>query len=490
MSSTATVTIRPNVSHGTIRPELYGHFAEHLGRCIYEGIWVGTDSSIPHEDGIRKDTVAALRRIGAPVIRWPGGCFADAYHWEDGIGSRERRPRRPNHWWSGEDTNAYGTHEFLETCRRIGAVPYICLNVGSGTPQEAASWLEYCNYAGDTHYTRLRAQSGHPEPWGVRYWAVGNENWGCGGNFTARDYAKEYRRFATYLRQLDRDAQLIACGHTTREWNPSLLEELRDHLHLVDQLSIHRYSSAGDGLSFTAEEYWRLMSGVQVMEQDISAAAGAIRAYGRNRRSIGICLDEWGAWHRQATIETGLLQPNTLRDALFAASSFNMFHRHADLLSMTNIAQTINVLQCLIVTEGPRMALTPTFHVYDLYRSHRGAVAVATDVDAPSITTTVDHEERTLSMLDASASRREDGSLVLSVVNRSMADAIEAELMLDGGSIGGVKASQMTGPAANSQNEPAQEPAVRPTTCPVDVRNGRIAHVFPPLSVTVMRLTR
>ena len=227
----ATWKIWPDIVESVISPNIYGHFAEHLGRCVYEGIWVGPDSAIPNDRGFRLDTLRALRELRVPVVRWPGGCFADDYHWEDGVGPRESRREWRNLWWRGPETNEFGTDEFLEFCRLIGSQPYICANVGSGSPTEASAWVEYCNGAGDTRYANLRRSNGHAEPYGVRYWGVGNENWGCGGNFTAEEYAAAYRRFATYMRMVDSTAELIACGDNANgpqgpDWNQRFLAGL------------------------------------------------------------------------------------------------------------------------------------------------------------------------------------------------------------------------------------------------------------------------
>ena len=486
--STCSVTVHPGVSYGTINPNVYGHFIEHLGRCVYEGLWVGPDSPIPNTDGIRNDTVQALAKVGAPLIRWPGGCFADMYHWEDGIGPREERPTRLNLWWDGTDSNAYGTAEFLETCKRIGAEPYICLNVGTGSPQEAVAWMEYCNFSGDTDYTRKRAADGHPEPWNVKYWAVGNENWGCGGAYKPEDYAKEYRRYALFLRQMDGSAHLIACGDNPRDWNVTLLEELKNNLGMVHSVSIHRYVNSGKGRDFTESEYWKLMHDVGVMEQDILAAAGAIAGYARNEKHrIGIALDEWGVWHPEAVKAVGHVQPNTLRDALFAASAFNMFHRHADVLDMTNLAQTINVLQCLILTDGPKMSLTPNYYVYDLYQPHMGAAALAASVDSPKQKATFYDREHEVPMLDVSASRAEDGTLTVSLVNRSMTDSAAVELAADGIAFAEASGRALTGPAANSENLPGEAPQTSVEEIECIVKDGKVTCELPPMSVAVVR---
>ena len=486
--STSTVSIHPGVTYGTINPDIYGHFIEHLGKCVYEGLWVGTDSSIPNTDGVRNDTVEALAKISAPVIRWPGGCFADMYHWEDGIGPRENRPVRPNLWWDGTDCNQYGTAEFLHTCKRIGAEPYICLNVGTGSPQEAAAWMEYCNYPEDTDYTRKRAEDGHAEPWNVKYWAVGNENWGCGGHYTARDYAKEYRRYACFLRRMDGSAHLVACGHTPRDWNTDLLDELKHNLGMVHSISIHRYLHSGAGKGFSNNEYWKLMHDVGIMEEDIVAAAGAIDAFGRDAdHRIGVTLDEWGVWHPEAVVANGIQQSNTLRDGIFAASSFNMFHKHAASLIMTNLAQTINVLQCLIMTEGEKMSLTPTYHVYDLYQPHMNAEALATDVTGSTAAVTIFDDEKTVPEVDASASRAADGTITVSVVNRSLTDAVTTDITADGIAFTSASAKTLTGPAADAENLPGEEPTVLIRDMNCDIREGRIICNLPPMSVTVLK---
>ncbi len=488
----SSITVRPDSAYGVVRPELYGHFAEHLGRCIYEGIWVGEESPIPNDGGIRCDTVNALKRIRPPILRWPGGCFADVYHWEDGIGPRDQRPKRPNHWWEGEDTNAFGTHEYLETCERLGAEPFICLNVGSGTPREALNWVEYCTYSGDTEYTRKRARNGHPLPWNVHYWAVGNENWGCGGKFEARDYAREYRRFVSFLKQTAPQGEFVICGFDQQKWNLDVLDELRDDLGYIDHISIHRYVSRGTGSGFTPEEYWLLLKDVSALEDVILMTSGTVQSFTQySKRYIGIALDEWGVWHRDATVDRGLSQPNTLRDAIFAASAFHMFQRHASILSMTNIAQTINVLQCLLATDGDKLALTPTYYVYDLLQPHKGATAIVTEVDGPSVEVTDAGRRSTLPVLDASATASPDGTMTISVINRHPSEAQEGCVKVAGStSFPNISARCLGGTSPGAENKPGATESVAPaevSTAPV--KNGEFVHTFPPCSVTVFRLS-
>ncbi len=421
------VTVRPDAVIGRIRPEIYGHFAEHLGRCIDEGVWVGERSKIPNHKGVRKDVAAALKKLAAPVVRWPGGCFADDYHWQDGVGPRSKRPRTLNLWWGQEESNEFGTDEFIDFCRLVGAEPYICCNVGSGSPAEARAWLEYCNYAGRTRYAQMRRRNGHAKPHGVRYWGVGNENWGCGGRFTARDYAKEYRRYACYLRGrpgVFGPVELIACGHTTPDWNHDFLHELGDP-GLLDHLSIHRYYHAGDDVEFTDHEYYNALAQALAVEEDIQAAADVIDVFCRGRRFVGVVLDEWGMWHKQATVDTGLYQENTLRDALVAAVTFNVLNRWAHRVTMANIAQTVNVLQCVAQTRGAAMWLTPTYHAFALFKPHMGADAVEVEVDCPTLDARARGKPFALPQLSASASVRSDGRwLTVTLVNASLdADA-------------------------------------------------------------------
>jgi len=430
----------------TIHPNLYGHFIEHLGRCIYPGIWVGEDSTIPNVQGLRTDVVDALKSIHPPVIRWPGGCFADAYHWKDGIGPVDHRPRRRNIWWGGEDANTFGTDEFMRLCQRIAAKPYICVNVGSGSPEEARSWVEYCTYAGESEYARLRAKNGHPQPYSVQYWGIGNETWGCGGCFDPVAYAWEYRKFATYIkgrRRADPSLQLIACGHTGRDWNLRFLEALKDHLMLLDHLSIHYYFDGrrqpfGGDVDFTEEEYWNLLRDVQQLEYQIQQTINVVDFFAEQRKTIGIVIDEWGTWYPQATVDAGLYQQNTLRDAILAAVVLNLFNKYSHRLVMANLAQTVNVLQSLCLTRGEKMIMTPTYHVFDLYQHHMANHALRVDVQSPIIKepspAPSPRKRKPLHAVDASASLSTDGKrLVITVVNQSMDEDVETEICLIGG---------------------------------------------------------
>ncbi len=412
--SNTTITVQTDAPIGRISPRLYGHFAEHLGRCCYDGLWVGKESGdIPQENGFRSDVLAALKALPVPLLRWPGGCYADHYHWRDGIGPAEQRPIRlgMSCGLQVEDDNSLGTHEFLWLCEQLGAEPYLAGNVGSGTPQELCDWVEYCNSAVRTTLARERAANGHPEPFGVKLWGVGNENWGCGGNFDAPTYAGEYARYATMLRHVDPSAELVVCGHDDA-WNADLLKTLGRRIGLVDHFSIHRYwINGGPETAFDEGQYYALLDEADDTEAFVLRTAALLReatgSPGRSdatlrkgegadpilhgNRRIGIALDEWGVWHPEAR-EWGprgaeprepvtYEQANTLRDALAAAVALEGFHRQCNVLSLANLAQIVNVLQSVVNTEGPRIYLTPTYHALRLHAPHIGATALPVAVE-------------------------------------------------------------------------------------------------------------
>jgi len=485
---------------GTISPHIYGHFAEHLGRCIYPGIWVGEDSEIPNDGGLRRDVLEAFRRIHPPVVRWPGGCFADHYHWEDGVGPRDRRPGRVNLSWGGEESNEFGTDEFLRFCSLVGAEPYVCLNVGSGSPGEAYSWYEYCNWPGKTRYSGMRAGNGHPEPYGVRYWGVGNENWGCGGFFDPVYYAWEYRRFAGFLKRVEPAIQLVACGHTTEDWNLRLMEALRDHLRLVDHLSIHYYFRGyGGDVEFTDDDYYGLLGDIQNLDYHVQRAVEAVDLFAAQRREIGIIVDEWGVWHPQATRDAGLWQQNTLRDAILAASVLNLFNRHSARVVMANLAQTVNVLQSPFLTEGERLVLTPTYHVFDMYRAHMGNRAVRAEAESPTLREAPRRVPRPqlpqsrpkpLHALDVSASLGRGGRrLVLTVVNQHLGEELETEVTLrGGGEAEGGRAVVLTAKDVRNHNDFDAPGRVRPTEGEVEARGKTFVYTAPARSVNTLTI--
>ena len=493
----AELRVWTELAGATINPNIYGHFAEHLGRCVYEGIWVGRGSRIPNEAGLRLDVLAALKQLRAPVIRWPGGCFADAYHWRDGVGPQKARPETLNIWWRQAEPNTFGTDEFMRLCRAVGCAPYICLNVGSGTPREALEWLEYCNFGGDSTLARLRAQhnDGAPAPYGVRYWGVGNENWGCGGRFRAEDYAKEYVRFATYLRQLDPEIELIACGFSPcdqdperRAWNHDFCHEMV-HADLIDHLSIHRYFQRGTGAKFTDSEFQALFGDVLALERDL-LATDRLLGYFYPDKHIGLAVDEWGVWHPSATIDSGLEQENTLRDAVLAGACLNLFNRYAHRVTMANLAQTVNVLQSVANTDGARMYVTPTYHVFDMMRPHMGARVLQHELECG------EYEARPVSMgrkrpvpvLSASVSR--SGRRVsVTVANQSIDSDVEARIALRDATISSVSGRELGADDPRLGNSFDNPKAVSPKRVRLELRGGEVTHVFPAHSFTALRLT-
>lgn len=363
---------------------IYGHFAEHLGRCIYEGLYVGSDSTIPNKNGIRTDVVEALKAINIPVLRWPGGCFADEYHWRDGIGTKAERKKIVNtHWGGVTETNHFGTHEFFELIDQLGCEAYINGNVGSGTVQEMQEWIEYMSMAGESPMATHRRENGRIEPWSVKFFGIGNESWGCGGNMRPQYYADLYRRYQTYVRQYGDDKiYKIACGPNVDDyqWMEEVMKNASD---FMDGISLHHYAltgaweDKGPALNFAEEHWWSLIKSAKKMDELITKHSTIMDTYDPQQR-VGLIIDEWGSW---LAVEPGtnpgfLYQQNTIRDAMVAAVTLNVFHKHAERVQMANIAQTVNVLQAMLLTEGEAMVKTPSYYVFDLYQVHQGAERV------------------------------------------------------------------------------------------------------------------
>ena len=488
----AVLRIWPELPKATIAPNIYGHFIEHLGRCVYEGIWVGERSRIPNDGGLRLDVLAALKQLRASVIRWPGGCFADTYHWRDGIGPRSDRPSTVNIWWGQEDSNVFGTEEYIRFCRAAGCEPYICTNVGSGTPREAADWLEYCNHGGDSTLSRLRGSKPH----GVRYWGIGNENWGCGGNFRADDYAKAYVRFATYLRQIDPTIQLIACGCSPMDyqnaafvnWNHDFCDAM-PHPSLIDQLSIHRYFGRGQGATFSDSEYQALFGDLVTFERDLQLA-DQVLGYFYPDKLVGLAVDEWGVWHPTATVESGLEQVNTLRDAVFAGAALNLFNRYAHRVTMANIAQTINVLQSVAMTDGERMFLTPTYHIYDMMRSHMGARVLTQDIVCETYEAHPVGLKRKASVPELSASASLQGNKVhVTVANQTPDKDIETTVFLRETKVAAITGRVLNASDARDSNSFDAPKTVIPKRLRFETVGNELVHVFPKHSFTALTFT-
>ncbi len=404
-----------------INKEIYGQFAEHLGHCIYGGFWVGEDSPIPNTRGIRNDVVTALKEISVPVIRWPGGCFADTYHWKDGIGPKNKRPSIINTNWGGvTEDNSFGTHEFLDLCNMLGAEPYICVNVGSGTVQEAADWVEYINSDAKSPMTELRKQNGRDKPWNVKYWAVGNESWGCGGNMSPEYYANQFKRYSTYMRA--GKIYRIASGGTDQDydWTETILKKTQHYKNLIQGYSFHFYTVAhgwdnkGSATNFNEDDWFGTMQNTLVMENRLEHHIALMDEYDPDNK-IGLIADEWGNWYN---VEPGtnpgfLYQQNTLRDAVTAALYLNIFNNHARRVKMANIAQTINVLQAMLLTKGDQLVKTPTFYVFKMYKVHQNATLLPINVESDNYT----YNGISLPSISASASKDSVGKIHISLSN-------------------------------------------------------------------------
>ncbi|MGI5893754.1 MAG: alpha-N-arabinofuranosidase [Candidatus Merdivicinus sp.] len=458
----AKVYLNPNVKKSQISKNIYGHFSEHLGRCIYNGLFVGEDSAIPNVNGMRTDLVEALRKIHVPVLRWPGGCFADEYHWKDGIGPKETRKKMINtHWGGVVEDNSFGTHEFLEFCRQVGCEPYVNGNLGSGTVQEMSEWMEYMTFDGVSPMAELRAQNGHPDPWKVKYFGVGNENWGCGGNMRPEFYADQYRRYQTYVRNYgDNKVFRIACGPNVDDYNWTDVV-VKNAGRYMDGLTLHYYTVPGSdwkhktaATGFDEELFYRTLFRANRMEELVTRHSEIMDRYDPEKR-IALMVDEWGTWY---DVEPGtnpgfLYQQNTMRDALVAALTLNIFNEHSDRVRMANIAQMVNVLQSVILTEGEKMLLTPTYHVFDLYQHHQDATLLDCHVETDSVGIM---EEEKVAQLSASASMDADGVIHLTAANLSATESCPVCCSLCGMEAHTVEARILTGEmgAHNTFDEP------------------------------------
>jgi alpha-N-arabinofuranosidase len=483
-SNLQPVLVRVDDEIGTIHPEFHGQFAEHLGSCVYGGLWVGKNSRIPNVNGYRKQAVEYLRDLGIPVLRWPGGCFADDYHWRDGIGPAEQRPKRVNiHWGGYIEDNSFGTHEFVALCRLIGAEPYFAGNVGSGSPEELRNWIEYCNMPSGSTLAEERARNGSPEPFHVRYWGIGNESWGCGGNMRPEVYADHYRRFAVYVREFGGTKPFfIASGPSGNDirWSRGFLDGLTPG-GVPDGFAMHFYTGGRDpATKFAADHMNEQLSAYARVEAAIIQQRSLLDGY-RDGRKIGLLLDEWGVWDRIPPEDEKkygkLWQQSTMRSAVAAGLGLNIFNRQADKLYMCNIAQMVNVLQSLLLTDGPdgeRCVRTTTYHAFALFKPHRGKTAVRTET-----------QDTSPLGLSASASKS-DGQLVISLVNpRSDAD-LEIDCSLRGATAKTVSAQLLHDPDLNAYNGFEQPDRLMPRPHPARIDGGHLRMDLPALSVATV----
>jgi alpha-N-arabinofuranosidase len=502
----ATITVRADQPGPTIEPDIYGQFVEHLGRGVYEGIWVGEDSPIPNVRGIRSDVVQALRRIKVPLVRWPGGCFAELYHWRDGIGPRDQRPRHVNAAWGDEpETNAFGTHEFMDFIDQVGARAFLAINVASGTPAEAQGWMQYLTGPAESTAGKERAANGRAEPWKIPYIGIGNETWGCGGNTTAEYYSDLYRQYLSVLRPY---GTLVTADANSDDyaWTETLLEKALhrhadpDALELawvnrdpqIQMMSLHFYTFSGNdwgnkshAVGFSEAEWAGAMLRTWKTDELVTKHSAIMDRFDPERK-IGLAVNEWGAWWQaDEGRPSNLYQQNTLRDAVIAGLSLNIFQNHAARVRMANVAQLANVLQAMVLTRGAEMIVTPTYHVFDLYQVHQGASLLPARVQAP------DYVSGSVSVpaVHASASRKDDGTLHVSIVNLDPHRA--ADMVLD---VAGLQVARSSGrviTAADMDAHPDFDAPERVAPVPLDgiqVDGDEVRVRVPAKSVSVIAL--
>ena len=514
-ASDARIEVLANEPLGTISPNIYGHFTENLSGVVYDGIWVGPNSKVPNVDGIRKELVDEMRKIKPPVVRFPGGCFADSYDWRDGVGPVDKRPRRTNFWNGGEnsaapanhryDPNEFGTNEFVHFCKLIGSEPYLAANLRSLPAEEFDHWVEYCNSpAGSTTLADMRAAAGFKEPFNVRYWGVGNESWGCGGNFTPQEYAAEFRRFTTWVPRFGQELSFIGSGPNVDNWawTRGFFEEIarkgRGEIRSVYGWALHHYAwnlsrgktqdwvqGKGDALNFDAADWYELMREGDRMEGLIN---GHWQIMGEEdpQHWVKLIVDEWGPWYRpgsEATPVNQLEQMPTLRDAVFSGMTLDIFNRHPEKVAMAACAQLINCLNSLYLAHEDRFVVTPVGHVFAMYAAHQGGQALRTIFSAPPIDYDRDGKPASFWGLKGSASLR-DRELTLTVVNPHVSEPRDAQISVRGATLNSAMATVLSDADIHAHNTFAQRDVVTPKTQNAEVKRDVLNFRFPAASVT------
>ncbi len=486
-----SVTIESAKPGPVISKYVYGQFAEHLGTGIYGGLWVGPESGIPNTRGWRNDVVGALKALHVPVVRWPGGCFADQYHWRDGIGPRAGRPVRINTNWGGVDEdNAVGTHEFFELVEQLGADAYVNGNLGSGSVQEMAEWVEYLTAGGKSSLAALRARNGHPAPYKVAFFGIGNEAWGCGGNMQVEQYAREYRRYASFVHPASGNTQFIAAGGHDDDtgWTDYLSSKVQGRL---DGVSFHYYTSPGadsqgkyGALGFDEGRWIATLRQTQRMEGFIANNVARMDQHDKQNK-LAFVVDEWGTWYdtEEGSTSGFLVQQNSLRDAMVAALNFNIFHAHADRVRMTSIAQMVNVLQAMIRTDGARMVLTPTYHAFSMYVPFQDATSVPVRLaNNPQYS----YGDVSIPAVSASAARGKDGRLYLALVNTNPRELAEVAVDIAGAAAASASGTVLTAAAMDAHNSFAAPEAVKPAPFAATAKGGRLVMKLPAKSIVVV----
>jgi alpha-L-arabinofuranosidase len=500
--SVATIKINPDRRLGRVDRRIFGQFIEHLGRCIYGGVF-DEGSALADERGFRTDVLDAARGLRVPVLRWPGGNFVSGYHWTDGIGPRDSRPRRIELAWRAEESNRFGTDEFIEYCRALGAEPYICVNMGSGTMDEAQAWVEYCNGTGNTHWANLRRANGHSEPYNVKYWGLGNEMYGTWqiGASTAEEYVSKARKFASIMKMTDPSIELVSCGQWGwTDWDRVVIDGLAPY---VRYHSIHLYTGSGD--------YWRNVLMVEQADRALRICEALIeraRYQQHIAHPIGIAYDEWNVWYRTRADEqrrVGLEEQYDLSDALAVATYLNIFVRHCRSVEIANYAQMVNAI-APIFTRPDGLFLQTVYHPLRLYAEHHQSVALDAHVAGPTRELSAEEEARDTSptgrdwkvrdlgpfhLLDVSATcDPATGGLCLAVVNRSLDDAIATTIDLGGHGIGEVTAYEVNGPDVYARNSFDTPETVGVQQRSVSATGAVLEYTFTPHSVTVLRIGR
>lgn len=484
------VKLHADQPSGIISKHIYGHFAEHLGRCIYDGFYVGENSSIPNTAGVRNDIIAALKNLNIPNLRWPGGCFADRYHWKDGIGPKGQRPSIVNTMWGGvTEDNSFGTHDFLNMCKLLGTEAYLAGNTGSGTVQELADWVQYVNFEGKSPMSDLRIKNGQVKPWNVKFWGVGNEAWGCGGNMTPEYYVGEYRKYSTFMEGGNLFKIASGANGDDYHWTETLMKGIP--LQMMNGIALHHYSvpvwdKKGPATGFTEQQYFETMKSALKMEELVAKHSAIMDKYDPKKK-VALVVDEWGGWYdvEKDTNPGFLYQQNTMRDAMIAGVTLNIFNNHSDRVKIANLAQCVNVLQAVILTNKEKMLLSPTYHVMEMYKVHQDATLLPVEVKTDDY---VFGQEK-LPSVSVSASKNAAGLTHVSVVNINSSKTEEIEIDVNGAKFKKVSGRILSSSKIDDHNTFEKPDYIKAVPFKGAVlKDGKLKVKLPPFSLAVLEL--